>query len=127
MVTPQKKPVSRCCLCHESEGDDRLYLITDDTKAACEEIVGFYSNYHSIRYVGDRLVIRLRTAVAADALERINADFGDLAASGRIEATKPLPPEVSDADNVDLPRVMFRYGPQHFGKLRPLIDALNTP
>ena len=39
--------------------DVDLFLVTDDVEAACDEIVGFYSNYDSMRYVGDRLVIRL--------------------------------------------------------------------
>ena len=29
--------------------DVDLFLVTDDVEAACDEIVGFYSNYHSMR------------------------------------------------------------------------------
>ena len=40
--------------------DTSLYLITDDVLEAAAEILGFYRNYHSLRWVGDRLVIRLQ-------------------------------------------------------------------
>ncbi|MHB8671701.1 MAG: LOG family protein, partial [Acidimicrobiales bacterium] len=36
-----------------STDDRQLYRITDDVDDAVREIVGFYRNYHSIRYVGD--------------------------------------------------------------------------
>src|SRR5881227_3415574 len=38
-----------------SPDDEHLYFITDDVAAACEEILGFYRNFHSIRYVGQTL------------------------------------------------------------------------
>ncbi len=40
--------------------DSSLYLITDDVLQAAGEILGFYRNYHSLRWVGDRMVIRLK-------------------------------------------------------------------
>ena len=40
--------------------DTSLYLITDDVLQAAGEVLGFYRNYHSLRWVGDRLVIRLK-------------------------------------------------------------------
>src|SRR5437763_947237 len=50
--------------------DHSFYLITDNVEAASAEIRGFYRNYHSIRYVGDTLVIRIRRAPAPARLER---------------------------------------------------------
>ena len=40
--------------------DAALYLITDDVDVAVEEILGFYRNYHSRRFVGSTMVIRCR-------------------------------------------------------------------
>ena len=42
-----------------SESDFELFTVTDDVDAAIEEIVHFYKIFHSYRYVGDQLVIRL--------------------------------------------------------------------
>src|SRR6516162_8766698 len=39
--------------------DRNLYLITDSVDSAAGEILGFYRNYHSMRFVGGTLVIRL--------------------------------------------------------------------
>src|SRR5260370_13439471 len=33
-----------------SEHDFSLFRVTDDVAAACDEIVGFYATYHSIRF-----------------------------------------------------------------------------
>ncbi|MSO79716.1 MAG: TIGR00730 family Rossman fold protein, partial [Acidimicrobiia bacterium] len=41
-----------------SEHDLDMVLITDDVDVAVDEIVGFYANYHSQRFVDGRLVLR---------------------------------------------------------------------
>jgi uncharacterized protein (TIGR00730 family) len=78
-----------------SPGDSVLYRITDDAEVATAEIFGFYRNYHSRRYVGDRLVFRLRNAPTAAELDQLSRDFADICVSGRIERTDPLPSEVA--------------------------------
>ena len=40
--------------------DRSLYRVTDSCEDAATEIDRFYANYHSIRYVGDNLVLRLQ-------------------------------------------------------------------
>ena len=108
-----------------SEDDCVLYRITDDAQAAVDEITGFYRNYHSRRFVGDVLVVRLRAEPTDDEIERLNAEFGDIVTKGRIERTGPLAPELSGRDHLDMSRVAFRFDRQHHGRLRSLIDALN--
>ena len=61
-----------------SENDTRLYFITSDAKEAVDHITRFYSNYQSIRYVRDDLIIRLRHAPTADELRKINGDYQDI-------------------------------------------------
>jgi hypothetical protein len=39
--------------------------------------------------------------------------------------SKPLPPERSDHDHLDLDRLVFRFDKVHYGRLRQFIDALN--
>jgi uncharacterized protein (TIGR00730 family) len=105
--------------------DHNLYLITDDVGAACDEIQGFYRNFHSVRYVGATLVIRLQRAPSPEALERLSAEFADIYTQGGIELTDPLPAEVSSDDFLDLARVRLRFDKLHHGRLRLLINALN--
>ncbi|HWH35582.1 MAG TPA: TIGR00730 family Rossman fold protein [Acidimicrobiales bacterium] len=107
-----------------SRDDFSLYRITDDVDAAVAEIEHFYRNYHSLRFVGDRLVVRLRATPTRAELRRLGQEFSDIV-DGSIERSGPFPPEVSGRDNLDLPRVAMRFDRHGFGRLRSLIDALN--
>jgi uncharacterized protein (TIGR00730 family) len=109
-----------------SPEDHSLYKVTTHIDEAAEEILGFYRNYHSCRWVGDLFVIRLLHAPSAEQLAELTREFDDIIVEGRIRVTKPLAPERSGNDNVELPRIAFRFDRIHFGRLRMLIDALNA-
>ena len=106
--------------------DTALFRITDDVDVACEEILGFYRNYHSRRYVAGRMVIRLHHAPAGGDLMRLSETFGDILLSGGIEAVPVSKPELADDDHVDLARVTMHFDRMSHGRLRTLIDALNA-
>ena len=106
--------------------DHNFYLITDNVETASTEIRGFYRNFHSVRYVGSTLVIRLKQPPAPAELERLNAEFDDICVEGGIEVTDPLPAEVSTDDRLDLARVKLRFDKHHHARLRQLINALNA-
>ena len=106
--------------------DLALFRVTDSVAAAVAEITGFYANYDSMRYVGDVLVLRLHTAPTVAQLDDLNARFGHLCASGRIERTTPLAEEVADGDKLELPRVRLHFAKRYYGQLRSLIDSLNA-
>jgi uncharacterized protein (TIGR00730 family) len=108
-----------------SHEDAALYRITDSVEDATKEILDFYRNYDSLRWVGQQLVVRLRHQPTEDELGVLSRDFADICRSGGIVATGPLPPEISTADKVGLPRVMFRFNRSSYGRLRALIDRLN--
>jgi uncharacterized protein (TIGR00730 family) len=108
-----------------SPADTGLYLVTDDAQHAAREILGFYANYDSLRYVGDLLVLRLRHRPTAAQLALLNDRFGHLCATGGIEIVEPLPPEVHEGDRLDFPRIAFNFAKHGYGDLRTLIDAVN--
>jgi uncharacterized protein (TIGR00730 family) len=108
-----------------SPEDVLLYRITDRVDEAVEEILTFFRNYHSIRYVGAVCVVRLRAAPTDDEIDELNREFADICARGRIERTQALPAEVNDDDHVDLPRLALRFDRATHGRLRAFIDALN--
>lgn len=105
--------------------DTSLYLVTESCARAADEVTGFYRNFHSIRTVGDTLVIRLRRRPPEDALEQLTERFSDLVRSGRILASDPFRVEIRDEDALDLERVALDLDPRRRGGLRRLIDALN--
>ena len=106
--------------------DDRaLYRVTDDPQHAADEILAFYRNYHSCRWVGDVLVLRVQTAPTDAELADLRRRFGDLCATGTIDVVAPLPVEVRHRDHLELARVALRFDHKEHGRLRLLIDALN--
>ncbi len=109
-----------------SSEDRSLYVITSDVDAAAAELLGFYRNYHSCRWVGDLLVIRLRVAPTRSQLADLNERFADIVVSGTMRPSTPRGPARSSRDHVDLPRIAMRFDRIHYGRLRQLIDALNT-
>jgi uncharacterized protein (TIGR00730 family) len=107
-----------------SKEDQALFRITDDVETAADEILSFYSNYHSSRYVRDLLVLRVRHAPEPADLDALNTEFADLLSNGRIEVSKPLPEEAGEASQH--PRIVLRFNRRDVGRLRMLIDSLNS-
>ncbi|MBZ6370962.1 MAG: TIGR00730 family Rossman fold protein [Microbacterium hominis] len=103
---------------------DRV-LVTDSVTAAADEITGFWRNYDSLRWVGKRLVLRLRAEPTDAELESLNERFAHLVTKGRIERTGPRKPEVADDDRIDLPRIIMHYDQFRVGELFHLIRAIN--
>jgi uncharacterized protein (TIGR00730 family) len=103
-----------------------LYAITDDASAAAAEILGFYRRYHSMRYVRSKLVFRLRDKPAEETVEAINSRFGDILTEGRFGLSGPLSDERDDPVLAPLPRLVFSFNRRSFGRLRQLIDFLNS-
>jgi hypothetical protein len=108
-----------------SDDDCVLYRITSDAEEAVAEVTGFYRNYHSRRFVGDRLVLRLRGEPTDEEVAALNEEFADIVVRGEIAKTAPLPPEVSGKDHLDRFRLVFVFDRMHHGRLRSLIDRIN--
>jgi hypothetical protein len=109
-----------------SPDDLGLYQITDDTDQAVRWITRFYRNFHSSRFVKDLLVIRLKHPPAASAIEALNEDFADILTGPRIQASEALPEEREETEAHDLPRITLGFNRRDYGRLRQLIDVLNT-
>ncbi|MDA0833758.1 MAG: TIGR00730 family Rossman fold protein [Planctomycetota bacterium] len=108
-----------------SPPDTSLYRITSNISEAAEEISQFYRVYHSMRYLHDRLVLRLNSEPNDDVLRTLNNEFGDLLESGTIERATAHRFEADDREAADLPRIAFHFDRRHVGRLRQLIDTLN--
>ena len=110
-----------------SPEDVSLYKITDSVDEAIDEILNFYRNYHSMRYVKDQLVFRLKAELAPDHLTRIRETFSDILVKGTFEQTEALPQESGEPELADLPRLVFHFDRRALGRLRMLIDEINQP
>ncbi|GBD26045.1 hypothetical protein HRbin30_01372 [bacterium HR30] len=105
--------------------DFSLFRVTDDIDEAVEEILRFYVVYHSIRYVRELLVVRLKRPLPESYVAHLNRVFSDIVVRGRMEQRGPLPVEQDEPDLASLPRLVFQFDRLHYGRLRELIDAIN--
>ena len=82
--------------------DLNLYCITDDVDRATKEILQFYRNYHSQRFVGEDLVIRMQRPLVQAQINALNDRFSDLVADGKIQQCGALKAE---RQYPDMPRL----------------------
>ncbi len=107
------------------ESDMALFRIASTPIEAVSEIEHFYRNYESARFVGDRLILRLKHAPSEEILASLNDEFADLLAHGSFEVISPTPPEIRERDCIDSERLAF-YPVHAYGRLRQLVDTLNA-
>ena len=72
------------------------------------------------------LVLRLKHAPSPSAIEGLNEDFADIIQGEKIHAIEPTPEEREDNDAVEYPRIAFNFDRRQYGRLRQLIDVLNS-
>ena len=108
-----------------SPSDMSLFKVTDDVEEAVDEVLDFYSVYNSMRFVRDKLILRLHRAPDAALLERLNDEFADVVESGRIESAETHRLEADDEHLQDLPRLSFVFNRRAVGRLREMVDLLN--
>ncbi len=109
-----------------SPDDLNLYQITEDPAEAVRIITRFYRNFHSSRFVKDHMVIRLKHAPSESALDAMNDDFADIINGSKIKSVEASAEEKADNDNLELPRIAFGFNRRDYGRLRSLIDRLNS-
>ena len=105
--------------------DLALYKVTDNVADAVEEVRHFYSNYHSLRYARDEVVIRLHRRPTDAQLAEISAKFSDIKPRGEYRISGPLPVERDEPSLAHLHRLVFVFNRRDHGKLRMLINYLN--
>lgn len=108
-----------------SENDLDFVHITDDVDDAVAHICHFFRSYHSMRFVGSRLVIRLNREVTAAELTDLNRQFGDIVELGEIERIEATSSEKEDNDALDKQRIAFRFDRASYARLRQLVARLN--
>jgi hypothetical protein len=109
-----------------SPHDTSLYMITDNCDDAVAEIERFYANYHSLRNVGDDLVIRLQQQPTDAQVDELNDRFAHLVSSGTIRRVKTFDVERRQNDVPELPRIALRFNQRGYAELRALIDTVNS-
>jgi hypothetical protein len=105
--------------------DFHLIHITYDVDDAVRHISNFYRNFHSYRWVREKMVIRIQHALSEEAVVDLNNRFDGILASGSIDQTTALAEEADDQHLQDLPRIILVPHKRDFGTHRLLLDAIN--
>lgn len=109
-----------------SPEDFSLFKLCHSVEEAVQEIVTFYKNYHSVRWVGDKFVMRICKKLSNKAIADLNKKFGELMREGEIVQGSALEPEKNEPEIANLPRLIMTPHRRDFGKFRELIDAVNA-
>lgn len=120
--------VDRTLVGHGMIAPDDLALFSHvgSVDEAAREVTGFYRNFHSQRYVGDDLVLRMAHPLDAGTVAALNDEFAGIVVSGSIEAIDATDAERRDDDHVDLARLRLHFDRRSHGKLRRLVDRINA-
>ncbi len=109
-----------------SRDDLDLFEILDDVDAAIKTVTRFYRNFQSMRYVRDLLVIRMKHMPSDHAIQGLNEDFGDIISQGEVRRIEPTPEEIEDGTDLEFPRIAFEFNKRDHGRLRQMIDVINS-
>lgn len=107
-----------------SPDDTHLFYHTDNVNDAVQHIQTYYSNYHSFRYVGKDILIRMNNPLSAQALERLNAEFSDILHSGKITQVYNWPAN-DDANLAHYPRLRLNINHHRINVMTQLIRRMN--
>jgi uncharacterized protein (TIGR00730 family) len=108
-----------------SSEDFSFFKIAHNVDEAVREILQFYKIYHSARWVGEKLVVRICQPLSKKAVAELNKNFSDLIRDGAIVQGSALRQEKNEPEIWNLPRLILTPHRNNFGRLRQLIDAIN--
>jgi uncharacterized protein (TIGR00730 family) len=94
---------------------------------AVTKINHFYYRYHSMRYVNNKLVIRLLSSIKSQDVQMLKEKYNRiLIPNGDIYISGPLPEEADEPELLHMPRLILDFNRKNFVRLRCLIDDINN-
>ena len=109
-----------------SAEDFLFFKIAHNVDEAVAEILQFYKVYHSGRWVGEQLVLRICRPLTKDAIAELNKSFADIVREGAIVQGSALRHEKNEPELWNLPRIILTPHRNNFGRFRQLVDAINA-
>lgn len=106
--------------------DLSLFKVTDNVDDTVAEILQFYRVYHSMEYVHGRLVLRLQHKLPDNRLGEISRDFADILNDGEFRQEPSVDGETPQPELASLNRLTFHFDRRSLGRLRQLIDVINS-
>lgn len=107
--------------------DFSLFTVTKNEQEALQVINTFYSIYHSLRFIENRLVIRLQKALSDGQIATLTREFPELIKKGdQIHCCQAFPEEIDEPDLGHLPRISLLFDHHHYGLLMAFINRINS-
>jgi uncharacterized protein (TIGR00730 family) len=107
--------------------DFSIFTITKSVDEAVEVIENFYRTYHSLRFIDQRLIIRLNRPLTPAQIAILEDEFSELIKEGdHIRCCGLFPEERDEPDLADLPRISLLFDHHHYGLLLAFIHRINT-
>ena len=107
--------------------DFSLFTVTRSEQEALDVIETFYSTYHSLRFIENRLVIRLSKTLSVEHIETLTKEFPGLIKNGdHIRCCEAFPEEIDEPDLAHLPRISLLFDHHHYGLLIAFINRINS-
>lgn len=108
-----------------SAEDMYLFRRFSDITEAADYINNFFRRYHSLRYIGDKVIIRLNSPLPTSLLEDLRTEYAEFIGSYGIQECDALPEEHDEPDLVHLPRLVLKANRKRPVDLYNLIRSLN--
>ena len=109
-----------------SADDLSLYKIVHSADEAVHEIIHFYRIYHSIRYIGEKTVMRLNAPLSDDVMTHLHGHFSHLLVEGMFHQCSSEETPEDCVHFPDKPRLVFNFNMREYGTLTHLIHYLNN-
>ena len=107
-----------------SEEDLSLFHVASNPQDGVDHIMQFYRVFHSSRYVHGDYIIRINKEITEESIHRLNESFPDILREGKIIQSGVA--HLVERDHKDLPRLVVPHKRRSFGRLRQLINMVNT-
>lgn len=105
--------------------DMNLFHLVHSVEEAVQHIEDYYRYYHSLRYVNEFTVLRFTRPLTAAVVDYLNHEFRDILRTGDFQISEALEVEKTYGEFPDLPRLVFQFNKQHFGRLNEMILWIN--
>ncbi len=105
--------------------DMNLFHISHSVEDAIQHLEDYYRYYHSLRYVNGTTVLRFTKALSPAVVSYLNHEYRDILREGDFQTSEALESEKAQNEFPDLPRLVFKFNKQHFGRLNEMILWIN--
>jgi len=105
--------------------DMNLFHIVHSVEEAVQHLEDYYRYYHSLRYVNEFTVLRFTRSPTPAVVDYLNREFRDILRTGDFQTSDALEAEKTYNEFPDLPRLVFQFNKQDFGRLNEMILWIN--